>query len=68
MGGVEYVTNAQDNYSIVIKIIQSLEIYDPPEKNDSAKLRQMTKWYVLSHLLSFKCSLTIIVVRQICGV
>ncbi|KAK9703189.1 Protein kinase domain [Popillia japonica] len=43
LGGVEYVTNAQDNYSIVIKIIQSLEIYDPPEKNDSAKLRQMTK-------------------------
>lgn len=43
LGGVEYVTNAQDNNSIVIKIIPSLEIYDPPEKNDPVKLRQMTK-------------------------
>lgn len=43
LGGVEYVTNAQDNNSIVTKIIPSLEIYDPPEKNDSGKLRQMTK-------------------------
>lgn len=31
LGGVEYVANVQDTNS-VIKIIPSLELYDPPEK------------------------------------
>ncbi|GJQ78354.1 hypothetical protein Trydic_g22181 [Trypoxylus dichotomus] len=43
LGSVEYITNAQDHNSIVNKITPSLEIYDPPEKNDPMKLRQMTK-------------------------
>lgn len=41
LGGVEYV--GQDG-SVPIKITPSLEIYDPPEKNDPNKLRQTTKW------------------------
>ncbi|XP_017769232.1 PREDICTED: N-terminal kinase-like protein [Nicrophorus vespilloides] len=43
LGGVEYVATAQDNNSIAIKIIPSLEIYDPPEKNDPGRQRQITK-------------------------
>lgn len=43
LGGVEYVGNAQDN-NVPIKITPSLEIYDPPEKNDPNRLRQSTKW------------------------
>lgn len=44
LGGVEYVSSAQDNLTTAIKIIPSLEIYDPPEKNDPSKHRQITKW------------------------
>lgn len=43
LGGVEYVASAQENL-LAIKILPSLEIYDPPEKNDPSKQRQMTKW------------------------
>nr|XP_022904502.1 N-terminal kinase-like protein isoform X1 [Onthophagus taurus] len=43
LGGVEYVSSTQDNNMIPIKILPSLEIYDPPEKNDPTKSRQMTK-------------------------
>ncbi|KAF5292820.1 hypothetical protein FQA39_LY13865 [Lamprigera yunnana] len=43
LGGVEYVSSAQDNLTIAIKIIPTLEIYDPPEKNDPGKQRQITK-------------------------
>ncbi|XP_031353468.1 N-terminal kinase-like protein isoform X2 [Photinus pyralis] len=43
LGGVEYVAGAQENLSNVIKITPSLEIYDPPEKNDPTKQRQITK-------------------------
>ncbi|XP_018327549.1 N-terminal kinase-like protein isoform X2 [Agrilus planipennis] len=42
LGGVEYVGNTQDNFGS-IKIIPSLEIYDPPEKSDPNKQRQITK-------------------------
>lgn len=49
LGGVEYVGNAQDS-SVPIKIIPSLEIYDPPEKSDPNKLRQSTKWYNITRL------------------
>ncbi|KAJ3649115.1 hypothetical protein Zmor_020875 [Zophobas morio] len=43
LGGVEYVLNAQDSTNITIKIIPSLEMYDPPEKNDPSKQRSITK-------------------------
>lgn len=45
LGGVEYVANVQDTNS-VIKIIPSLELYDPPEKNDISKQKMITKWLV----------------------
>nr|XP_015837072.1 PREDICTED: N-terminal kinase-like protein [Tribolium castaneum] len=43
LGGVEYVSSAQDNSNVTIKIIPSLEMYDPPEKNDPTKQRSITK-------------------------
>ncbi|KAK5648616.1 hypothetical protein RI129_003508 [Pyrocoelia pectoralis] len=43
LGGVEYVASAQDNLASVIKITPSLEIYDPPEKHDPTKQKQITK-------------------------
>lgn len=43
LGGVEYVSGAQES-SPIIKIIPTLDVYDPPEKNDPGKQRQMTKW------------------------
>lgn len=43
LGGVEYVGSTQDS-NIPIKIIPSLEIYDPPEKNDPNRQRHITKW------------------------
>lgn len=44
LGGVEYVSSAQENSNLPIKIVPLLEIYDPPEKSDPAKQRQITKW------------------------
>lgn len=43
LGGLDYVGNTQDN-PFPIKIIPALEIYDPPEKNDPSKQKQVTKW------------------------
>lgn len=43
LGAVEYVTNAQD-CNLPFKIIPSLDVYGPPEKNDSSKQRTSTKW------------------------
>lgn len=46
LGGLEYV-QAIDQYNqttIPMKIPLSLEIYDPPEKSDPAKMKNSTKW------------------------
>lgn len=45
LGGVEYIGSTQDT-NVPIKIIPTLEIYDPPEKNDPGRQRQITKWYL----------------------
>lgn len=44
LGGLEYVSPGDQQLPPPVKIIPALEIYDPPEKNDPAKLKQMTKW------------------------
>lgn len=49
LGGLEYVQNVdpsnQHNQTIIpVKIPPSLEIYDPPEKNDPSKSKSSTKW------------------------
>lgn len=46
LGGLEYVSNIDGNSAPPIKLPTSLEIYDPPEKNDATKLKQVTKWFV----------------------
>ena len=51
LGGLEYVqavdANNQHNQTIIpVKIPPALEIYDPPEKNDPAKVKNSTKWWV----------------------
>lgn len=43
LGGVEYVASIQDSPTIPLKIIPSLEVYDPPEKKDVSKQHQLTK-------------------------
>ncbi|XP_014372155.2 N-terminal kinase-like protein [Papilio machaon] len=45
LGGFEFLTaQGQDTSSpIPIKILPALEIYDPPEKNDPARLKSVTK-------------------------
>uniref|UniRef100_A0A182Q1K3 N-terminal kinase-like protein n=1 Tax=Anopheles farauti TaxID=69004 RepID=A0A182Q1K3_9DIPT len=43
LGGLEYVSSAELPVTLPIKIPPSLEIYDPPEKNDSNKLKTATK-------------------------
>lgn len=43
LGGVEYVTNASSE-SQPIKIIPLLDKYDPPEKNDSVRLKSAKTW------------------------
>lgn len=45
LGGLEYVSNTDGNQIHPVKLPASLEIYDPPEKNDVAKLKLATKWY-----------------------
>ncbi|KAF7266767.1 N-terminal kinase-like protein yata [Rhynchophorus ferrugineus] len=43
LGGVEYVSSAQENNISIYKVTQCLEVYDPPEKNDSGRQRAITK-------------------------
>lgn len=42
LGGVEYVSSTQDT-TLQFKLISSLDVYSPPEKNDPTKQRNMTK-------------------------
>lgn len=44
LGGLEYVTPVDANPTPPVKVLPSLEIYDPPEKNDQNKLKHVTKW------------------------
>lgn len=44
LGGVEYISSAQDNSITIYKCLPSLDLYDPPEKNDNNKQRMATKW------------------------
>lgn len=44
LGGLEYVSSADVQSPPPVKIIPALEIYDPPERNDPNKLKQMSKW------------------------
>ncbi|XP_071453913.1 N-terminal kinase-like protein isoform X4 [Hetaerina americana] len=43
LGGLEYVAGALEGTGLPIKILPSLEKYDPPEKADSSKQRFITK-------------------------
>lgn len=54
LGGLEYISGIQDSSGsnvLPIKVTPALGLYDPPEKNDLAKQRHITKWYGYS--LSF---------------
>ncbi|CAH1112214.1 unnamed protein product [Psylliodes chrysocephalus] len=42
LGGVEYVSPTTDT-SLPYRVIPSLDVYSPPEKNDPAKQKSMTK-------------------------
>ncbi|KAG5866921.1 hypothetical protein JTB14_013531 [Gonioctena quinquepunctata] len=42
LGGVEYVSSTQETTQ-TFKVISSLEVYSPPEKNDQNKQRSITK-------------------------
>jgi SCY1-like protein 1 len=46
LGGLEYVQaiDQHNHTNIPAKTPLSLEIYDPPEKSDPAKLKNSTKW------------------------
>lgn len=46
LGGFEFLTahGQETSNPIPIKILPSLEIYDPPEKKDPTKLKSITKW------------------------
>ncbi|KAH1001252.1 hypothetical protein HUJ04_013487 [Dendroctonus ponderosae] len=44
LGGVEYVSSAQETTSVIHKVTTSLEVYDPPEQSDNNKQRSVTKW------------------------
>ncbi|XP_055586275.1 N-terminal kinase-like protein isoform X2 [Uranotaenia lowii] len=43
LGGLEYVSSAEQSLAPPVKIPPALEIYDPPEKNDAGKLSMATK-------------------------
>lgn len=43
LGGLEYVSSTDLSPAPPIKIPPALEIYDPPEKNDTGKLKSATK-------------------------
>ena len=47
LGGVEYVAGTTDGTGLPIKILPSLDKYDPPEKADPGRQRLITKWYHL---------------------
>lgn len=44
LGGLEYVTPVDGSAVPPVKVTPALELYDPPEKNDQAKLKHVTKW------------------------
>lgn len=44
LGGLEYVSTVEGNPIPAVKIPPTLEVYDPPEKNDPTKLKTATKW------------------------
>lgn len=44
LGGLEYVSSGDGNQLPPAKLPSSLEIYDPPEKNDPSKVKLVTKW------------------------
>lgn len=44
LGGLEYVSPVEGNPMPPIKVPPALEVYDPPEKTDPAKLKHATKW------------------------
>lgn len=73
LGGLEYASNvspADVQTPPPIKIIPALEIYDPPEKNDPIRLKQMTKWYLIIVNIGckvLKCHLFFISVQLTCG-
>lgn len=46
LGGLEYVSPVDALQILPLKIPPTLEIYDPPEKGDTIKLKSSTKWYV----------------------
>ena len=46
LGGFEYAASTTD---FPIKILPSLEKYDPPEKSDSSKMKLSTKWLNFFH-------------------
>ncbi|KAJ2944793.1 hypothetical protein O0L34_g1683 [Tuta absoluta] len=45
LGGYEFLTSSgqEGSYTIPMKILPALEIYDPPEKKDPSKLKAVTK-------------------------
>lgn len=47
--GPEYASNVDGNQLLPVKLPSSLEIYDPPEKNDTSKLKLASKWYVTTN-------------------
>ncbi|XP_076052648.1 N-terminal kinase-like protein yata isoform X2 [Oratosquilla oratoria] len=42
LGGVEYTSSESSFFPV--KIVPQLDVYDPPEKHDPAKMRVTTKW------------------------
>ncbi|CAH0394139.1 unnamed protein product [Bemisia tabaci] len=44
LGGVEYMAGASEGSGLPVKILRSLEKYDPPEKGDSTRQRLITDW------------------------
>lgn len=53
LGGLEYVSPIDGNPMPPIKVPPVLEVYDPPEKSDPGKLKNITKWLVGFAFLSF---------------
>lgn len=60
LGGLEYVSPVDGNSTPPVKLPSSLEIYDPPEKNDTAKLKLVTKWFALPQISFLMVRLIII--------
>lgn len=51
LGGLEYVSPIDGNPMPPAKVPPSLEVYDPPERNDTSKLKSITKWYVVNGMV-----------------